>query len=56
MSYRNFVPPDSKLMETTNVLVFVGTEGIYHDHVSHGKFLSELLSGANGMEAFFAGL
>jgi type 1 glutamine amidotransferase len=30
-------------MHPLNVLVFVGMEGIYHDHVKHGTYLAETL-------------
>ena len=31
-------------MSPLRLLVFVGTEGIYHDHTGHGAFLTEMLS------------
>ena len=30
-----------KCMEPLRVLVFVGTEGVYHDHVGNGKFMAQ---------------
>ena len=27
-------------METLKLLIFVGTEGIYHDHAGNGQFLT----------------
>ena len=36
------------------VLVFVGTEGIYHDHEGQGRFLSELLNRETLIEAEFS--
>jgi len=38
-------------MASTRVLVFVGTEGKYHDHSGQGGFLADLLSGADGIGA-----
>ena len=36
------------------LLVFVGTEGIYHDHEGQGRFLSELLNRETLIEAEFS--
>ena len=41
-------------METLKVLVFVGTEGIYHDHAGNGQFLTTMLNGTGGIEADFS--
>ena len=38
-------------MPPLRILVFVGTEGIYHDHAGQGRFLADLLSQTEGMEA-----
>ena len=35
-------------------LVFVGTEGIYHDHVGQGRFLADLLSKSDDVDADFS--
>ena len=31
-------------MDPIKLLVFVGTEGIYHDHPGQGRFLTDLLN------------
>ena len=31
-------------METLKLLIFVGTEGIYHDHAGNGQFLTSMLN------------
>lgn len=31
-------------MKTLKILVFVGTEGLYHDHFGNGKYLADMLS------------
>lgn len=41
-------------MKTLKSLVFVGTEGIYHDHVGNGKFITALLNDTDGIEADFS--
>ncbi len=41
-------------MEPLKLLVFVGTEGIYHDHVEQGKFLADMLSKTGDIEADFS--
>jgi uncharacterized protein len=38
-------------MPPLKILVFVGTEGIYHDHPGQGRFIADLLSRDEGMEA-----
>ena len=38
-------------MKTLKVLVFVGTEGIYHDHEGQGKYIAGFLSETEGIEA-----
>ena len=43
-----------KRMEPLKFLVFVGTEGIHHDHVGQGKFLADMLSKNGGIEADFS--
>lgn len=41
-------------METLRLLVFVGTEGIYHDHAGNGQFLTAMLNDTNTIEADFS--
>lgn len=41
-------------METLKSLVFVGTEGIYHDHEGNGKFLTAILNDTDNVEADFS--
>ena len=41
-------------MHEIKALVFVGTEGIYHDHEGQGKFISEFLSAQDGITADFS--
>lgn len=41
-------------METLKLLVFVGTEGIYHDHAGNGKFLTAMLNDTDNIEADFS--
>ena len=41
-------------MDTLQLLVFVGTEGIYHDHVGNGQFLTALLNDTDGFDATFS--
>ena len=36
-------------MLTLKLLVFIGTEGIYHDHVGQGKFIADMLSQSDGI-------
>ena len=36
-------------MEALKVLVFVGTEGVYHDHHGQGKYIASFLSAADGI-------
>ena len=31
-------------MDIVNSLIFVGTEGIYHDHEGNGKYITEMLN------------
>ena len=38
-------------MTPVKLLVFVGTEGIYHDHEGQGKFLTELLNKEEQIQA-----
>ena len=38
-------------MEALKLLVFVGTEGKYHDHAGQGKFLTDMLSKTEEIEA-----
>lgn len=38
-------------MSPLRLLVFVGTEGIYHDHAGHGVFLTEMLSASGDITA-----
>jgi len=41
-------------MESLKVMVFVGTEGIYHDHEGQGKFLANMLSKTGDINADFS--
>lgn len=41
-------------METLKLLVFVGTEGIYHDHARNGQFLTALLNDTDDIDATFS--
>ena len=41
-------------MQPLKLLVFVGTEGIYHDHEGQGKFLATTLSKTDEFEADFS--
>lgn len=41
-------------MDNLKSLVFVGTEGIYHDHAGNGKFLTDLLNGTENVVAEFS--
>lgn len=41
-------------MDNLNSLVFVGTEGIYHDHVGNGQFLTKLLNRTENVVADFS--
>ena len=41
-------------METLKLLVFVGTEGIYHDHAGNGQFLTSMLNDTDTIEADFS--
>ncbi|MDE0086900.1 MAG: ThuA domain-containing protein [Candidatus Poribacteria bacterium] len=41
-------------METLKSLIFVGTEGIYHDHEGNGKFLTAMLNDTDSIEADFS--
>lgn len=41
-------------MEPLKLLVFVGTEGIYHDHAGQGRFIAETVSKAGDIEADFS--
>lgn len=41
-------------METLKSLVFVGTEGIYHDHEGNGQFLTAMLNRSDSIEANFS--
>ena len=41
-------------METLKLLVFVGTEGIYHDHTGNGQFLTSMLNDGADIEADFS--
>ena len=38
-------------MAPVKLLVFVGTEGIYHDHAGQGRFLTDLLNKDDQIEA-----
>ena len=41
-------------MEKLKLLVFVGTEGIYHDHAGNGQFLTSMLNDTDNIEADFS--
>lgn len=41
-------------MDILKSLVFIGTEGIYHDHEGNGKFLTEMLNNTDNIEADFS--
>ena len=41
-------------MENLKVLVFVGTQGIYHDHAGNGRFLTATLNDTDSIEADFS--
>ncbi len=41
-------------MESLNLLVFVGTEGIYHAHAENGQFLTALLNESDAITATFS--
>ena len=41
-------------METIKSLVFVGTEGIYHDHEGNGLYITEMLNDFDNIEADFS--
>ncbi|MDE0317185.1 MAG: ThuA domain-containing protein [Candidatus Poribacteria bacterium] len=41
-------------METLKSLIFVGTEGIYHDHEGNGQYLTTMLNDAENIEADFS--
>ncbi len=41
-------------MGTLKLLVFVGTEGIYHEHAGNGKFLTTRLNETDDIEATFS--
>ncbi len=41
-------------MQPLKLLVFVGTEGIYHDHAGQGRFIAETVSKAGDIEADFS--
>lgn len=41
-------------METLKSLIFVGTEGLYHDHEGNGKFLTAMLNDTENIEADFS--
>ena len=41
-------------METLRLLIFVGTEGIYHDHAGNGQFLTSMLNDTDTIEADFS--
>ena len=41
-------------MAPVKLLVFVGTEGIYHDHAGQGRFLTDLLNQDAQIEADFS--
>ena len=38
-------------MEPLKLLVFAGMEGVYHDHVGHGKFIADMLNKTGEIEA-----
>lgn len=41
-------------METLKLLVFVGTEGRYHDHAGQGRFLADMLQKTGEIQADFS--
>ena len=41
-------------MESLKLLVFVGTEGIYHDHAGQGRFIADTVSKAGDIKADFS--
>ena len=41
-------------MGDIKALIFVGTEGIYHDHAGQGMFIAEFLSATKGIAADFS--
>ncbi len=41
-------------MEKLKVLIFVGTEGVYHDHTGNGQFLTSMLNDTDNIEADFS--
>ena len=41
-------------MENLKLLVFVGTEGIYHDHAENGQFLTSMVNGSDDIAADFS--
>ena len=41
-------------MEPLRLLVFVATEGVYHDHVGNGKFMAAMLSKTEDIKADFS--
>ncbi len=41
-------------MDALQLLIFVGTEGIYHDHVGNGQFLTTMLNDTDGINATFS--
>ncbi|MCG9126707.1 ThuA domain-containing protein [Candidatus Poribacteria bacterium] len=41
-------------MDNLKSLVFVGTEGIYHDHDGNGKYLTDLLNQTENVDADFS--
>ena len=41
-------------MQPLKLLVFVGTEGIYHDHAGQGRFIADTVSKSGDIEADFS--
>ncbi len=41
-------------MDIVNSLIFVGTEGIYHDHEGNGKYITEMLNETENIKADFS--
>ena len=41
-------------MENLKSLIFVGTEGRYHDHVGNGQYLTTMLNDTDNIEADFS--
>ena len=41
-------------METLKLLIFVGTEGIYHDHAGNGQFLTSIVNDTGEIKADFS--